>query len=66
MEGTRQPSKEYRARILVKLTDDLLPTAMLSEAELGAHLSEALKAGQPESPIVAVMIDDPRTIKRRY
>jgi hypothetical protein len=66
LEGTRQPSKEYRARILVKLTDDLLPTPVLTEAQLRDHLTEALKAGDPESPIVAVTIDDPRTIKRRY
>jgi hypothetical protein len=66
LEGTRQPSKEYRARILVKLTDDILPSPVMSEAELQAHLTEVLHPGDGESPIVAVMIDDPRTIKRRY
>ncbi len=66
MDRTRQPSKEYRARILVKLSDDILPTPVMSEAELQAHLMEVLHPGDAESPIVAVTIDDPRTIKRRY
>jgi hypothetical protein len=62
----RKPSKEYRARILVKLTDDLLPQPVLSKAEVEAHLTEALNIGDPGSPIIAVMIDDPRTLKSRY
>lgn len=66
MANAGPPSKEYRARIFVRLSDDLLPTPVLSEAELGAQLTEALNAGKPDSPIVAVTVDDPRTIKRRY
>ena len=65
MAGT-QPSKEYRARILVKLTDDLLPQAALSPAEVEAQVKEALNVGDPDSPIISVTVDDPRTIKRRY
>jgi hypothetical protein len=51
---------------LVKLTDDLLPQPVLSKAEVEAHLIEALNVGDPDSPIISVMIDDPRTIKKRY
>lgn len=66
MTDQRKPSKEYRARIFVKLTEDLLPQPSLSSAELHAHLTEALKVGDPDSPIVSVTVDDPRTTKRRY
>lgn len=66
MVDTRKPSKEYRARILVKLTDDLLPQPVLSKAEVEVHLTEALNVGDPNSPIIAVMVDDPRTTKKRY
>ena len=67
MFGTGKPSKEYRARIMVKLTDDLLPQPVLSKAEVEAHLIEALNVGDPDSPIVAVMVDDPITTKpKRY
>ncbi|HZJ48217.1 MAG TPA: hypothetical protein VFD97_04165 [Acidimicrobiia bacterium] len=66
MADTHQPSKEFKARILVKLTDDFLPQPVLSKAEVETHLREALNVGDPESPIVAVMVDDPRTIKNRY
>lgn len=66
MTDQRKPSKEYRARIFVKLTDDLLPQPALSSAELHAHLTEALNIGDPDSPIVSVAVDDPRTTKRRY
>ncbi len=55
-----KPRKEYRARIWVTLTDDLLPTPVLSRAELEARLVEALKAGQPGSPVVSVAVTDPR------
>lgn len=54
-----QPSKEYRARISVRLTDDLLPGPALSKADLEAHLIEALHVGEPGSPIVSVRVDDP-------
>lgn len=61
------PSKEYRARIMVRLTDDLLPQAVLSRAETEAHLIEALRVGDPDSPIVSVTVDDPRTTTpKRY
>ena len=66
MEGTRQPSKEYRARIFVKLTDDILPQAVLSSDEVQAQLSEALGIGDPDSPIVSLTVDDPRVTKKRY
>lgn len=67
MAGTGQPSKEYRARIMVKLTDDLLPQPVLSKAEVEAHLTEALKVGDADSPIAAVMVDDPVISKsKRY
>ncbi len=59
------PSKEYRARVLVKLTDDLLPQPVLSKAEVEAHLTEALNLGDPDSPILAVMVDDPVTSKKK-
>jgi hypothetical protein len=59
------PTKEYRARILVKLTDDLLPSPVLSKAELAARLVEALSVGDPDSPVVSVIVDDPRDSRRR-
>lgn len=66
MANAGPPSKEYRVRIFVRLSDDFLPTPVLSEAELGAQLTDVLNAGKPDSPILAVTVDDPRTIKRRY
>lgn len=56
--------KEYRARIWVKLTDDILPQPLLSKAELEDHLKNALKVGHTDSPIVSVAVDDPRTDSR--
>jgi hypothetical protein len=53
-------SKEYRAWIRVKLTDDLLPSPMLSKEEVEARLVEALEAGRPGSPILSVSVQDPR------
>lgn len=60
--------KEYRARIWVKLTDDMLPQPLLSKAELEAHLKAALDPGGADSPIVSVAVEDPRTDSkpRRY
>jgi len=55
-----KPSKEYRARIWVKLSDDFLPHPLLSKAELEARLTEALGAGTDDSPIASVQVDDPR------
>jgi hypothetical protein len=54
-----EPSKEYRARIWVKLTDDLLPAPVLSKAELEARLIQDLGVGDPSSAIVSVAVDDP-------
>ncbi len=55
-----KPSKEYRARIWVKLSDDFLPHPLLSKAELEDRLTEALGAGTDESPIASIRVDDPR------
>jgi hypothetical protein len=53
-------------RILVTLTNVLLPQPVLSQAEVEAHPTEALNIGDPDSPIIAVMVDDPRTLQSRY
>jgi hypothetical protein len=53
-------TKEYRAWIRVKLTDDLLPSPVLSKEEVERRLREALQAGHPDSPIVSVSVQDPR------
>ena len=66
LTDTRRPSKEYRARILVKLSDDILPTPVLSSTEVQGLLTEALNVGDPDSSIIAVMVDDPRMTKKRY
>ena len=55
-----EPTKEYRARIWVKLSDDFLPRALLSKADLEDRLAEALEIGAEDSPIVSVSVDDPR------
>jgi hypothetical protein len=55
-----EPSKEYRARIWVKLSDDFLPHPLLSKAELEDRLTEALGIGADDSAIVSVRVDDPR------
>ncbi len=55
-----EPRKEYRARIWVRLTDDLLPSPVLSAAEVQARLADALGTNDPDSPIVSVVVDDPR------
>ena len=54
------PTKEYNARIRVKLTDELLPSPVLSRQELQDLLIEALNAGKPDSPIVTISVRDPR------
>ena len=54
------PTKEYRARIRVKLSDELLPTPMLSKEEVAALLEEALRVGQPDSDVVSISVHDPR------
>jgi len=60
MDNPRQPSKEYRARIRVRLSDDFLPHALLSKDELEARLKEALGVGDADSLIVSVSVHDPR------
>jgi hypothetical protein len=55
-----EPRKEYRARIWVKLTNDLLPSPQLSTEELQALLADALAAGDADSPIASVTVEDPR------
>lgn len=55
-----EPSKEYRARIRVKLTDELLPSPVMSREEVEARLVDALSPGKTDSPILFVAVDDPR------
>ncbi len=55
-----QPSKEYRARIWVKLSDDFLPHPLLSKADLETRLKEALRVGDDDSLIISVSVNDPR------
>ena len=54
------PTKEYRAFIRVKLTDDFLPSPVLSKDELQALLRNALDVGGDDSPIVSVAVHDAR------
>lgn len=65
MNDTGKPSKEYRARIWVRLTDDMLPQPVLSKTDLEDRLKDALNAGSADSPIVSLAVDDPRTDSRR-
>jgi len=55
-----EPRKEYRARIWVRLTDELLPSPVLNKEQLQSMLSQALQAGGSESPVVSVVVEDPR------
>lgn len=55
-----EPTKEYRARIRVRLTDELLPSPVMSKADLEARLVDALGVGHPDSPIISVDVFDPR------
>lgn len=55
-----EPTKEYRVRVWVKLTDDLLPSPVLSKDELRARLTDALAVGRADSPIVSIAVEDPR------
>ena len=66
MTDGRPPSKEYRARIFVRLSDDILPQPQLSRDEVQALFADALGVGDPDSPIISVTVDDPRVTKRRY
>lgn len=53
-------SKEYRARIWVELTDELLPSPVLSKQELESLMKKALAVGEAGSPIVSLAVEDPR------
>ena len=53
-------TKEYRAWIRVRLTDDLLPSPVLSKEEVEARLRAALEVGNPDSPVVSVSVQDQR------
>lgn len=55
-----EPTKEYRARIWVKLSDDFLPYPLLSKKDLEIQLREALGVGTADSLIVSVTVNDPR------
>ena len=54
------PTKEYRVVIRVKLTDELLPSPVVSKDELQQMLAEALNVGDADSPVVSVAVYDPR------
>lgn len=54
------PTKEYRVVIRVKLTDELLPSPVVSKAELQELLVEALNVGGADSPVVSVAVYDRR------
>ncbi len=54
------PTKEYRARIRVALTDELLPSPVLTKSELETMLRDALQAGRPDSAVVSVEVFDPK------
>lgn len=60
-----EPTKEYRARIWVKLTDDLLPSPVISKSELQAQLVDSLNVGDSASPVVSVTVDDPSDSRSR-
>ena len=51
---------EYRAIIRVKLTDELLPSPVVSKEELQELLVEALRAGEDDSPVVSLAVHDRR------
>ena len=63
-----EPTKEYLARIRVKLSEDILPVPALSKEELHAYLTEHLLVGEPDSPIVSLSVGDSseRKPRRRY
>jgi hypothetical protein len=44
----------------VRLTDELLPSPVLSKEALQALLVEALGIGKPDSPVVSVAVHDRR------
>jgi len=60
-----EPTKEYLAHIRVKLTDEFIPSPVLSKAAVESLLAEALEAGDPDSPIASVAVSDPTDRRRR-
>ena len=60
-----EPTKEYQARIWVRLTDELLPAPVLSRTEVEERLKEALGVGSPDSDIVGVAVSDRSSGRRR-
>lgn len=53
-------TKEYRAIIRVKLTDELLPSPVVSKEELQQLLIEGLRVGDNNSPVISVAVHDRR------
>ncbi len=53
-------TKEYRAIIRVKLTDELLPSPVLSKEELQELIVAALNVGGEGSPVVSLVVHDRR------
>lgn len=53
-------TKEYRAIIRVKLTDELLPSPLVSKEELQKMLVDALHVGDNESPVASLVVHDRR------
>ncbi len=53
-------TKEFRAIIRVKLTDELLPSPVVSKEELQQLLVEALQVGDNDSPVVSLVVHDRR------
>ncbi len=68
MESTRKPSKEYRARIWVKLSEDILPQPEMSATELQEYLTKTLNVDGDDSLFTGVAVEDPRNASkpRRY
>lgn len=54
------PTKEYRVAIRVKLTDEILPSPVVSKEELQRILLEALRVGEGDSPVVSLAVYDRR------
>ena len=59
-QGMAELTKEYRAIIRVKLTDELLPSPVVSKEELQQLLIEALRVGDNDSAVVSVAVHDRR------
>mgnify|MGYP001821800789 CR=1 FL=1 len=53
-------TKEYRAIIRVKLTDEFIPSPVVSKEELQQLMIEALQVGDNDSPVVSLVVHDRR------